>query len=299
MAPCSLSQENCRSYCPPQSTSCIKISLGDEQKKKPGVLGSIDQNFVFGRFFLFLGVFFLCFLLIFTEISHLFGGCSVFGGSKCIDFGWKFLKVSPKISKPFFLIYKICLMVVVIFGGSNVLISAENFWKSVQKLKITRFLNNCCENRLTFDSTFHMLWWISTPKLGHRGNMGTHICWWGQRSHIKVKAHLRSSCKIGWKCKSDLWKVSSNWNQTCFFFWCNMGPFVCSHGQRSYTKVKVHQRSSCKMGSKCKIHLICKVWLEPNLCKCIQCAKPSAGEIIWSTWTCSRPKCWLTDVYAI
>ena len=39
-------------------------------------------------------------------------------------------------------------------------------------------------------------------------NMGTLTCWWGQRSHIKVKGHLRSSCKIGWKCESGLiWKV--------------------------------------------------------------------------------------------
>ena len=33
--------------------------------------------------------------------------------------------------------------------------------------------------------------------------METLICWWGQRSHIKVKGHLRSSCKIGWKCKCN------------------------------------------------------------------------------------------------
>ena len=36
------------------------------------------------------------------------------------------------------------------------------------------------------------------PKLSHRCNMGTLICWWGQRSHGKVKSHLRSS-KIGSK----------------------------------------------------------------------------------------------------
>ena len=46
------------------------------------------------------------------------------------------------------------------------------------------------------------------PKFCHRCNMGTFIYWWGQSLHIKVKGHLRLSCKIGWKCKSGLiWKV--------------------------------------------------------------------------------------------
>ena len=119
-----------------------------------------------------------------------------------------------------------------------------------------------CENRLTFGSNFHMLWWM-----GHRCNMGTLICWWGQRLHIKVKGHLRSNCKIGGKCESGLiWKVEVllepnmvNW----YIIW----PFVCSCGHRSYTKVKGNQRSHCKMGPKCKIHLIWKVEvrLELNL----------------------------------
>ena len=47
------------------------------------------------------------------------------------------------------------------------------------------------------------------PKLVHRCNMGTLICWWGQRSCIKVKGHLRSSCKMWmWKwphLKSPIW----------------------------------------------------------------------------------------------
>ena len=42
------------------------------------------------------------------------------------------------------------------------------------------------------------------PKLGHRCNIWTHIYWWGQRSHIKVKGYLRSRFKIGWKCESSL-----------------------------------------------------------------------------------------------
>ena len=104
-------------------------------------------------------------------------------------------------------------------------------------------------------------------KLGHRCNVGTLICWWGERSYIKVKGHLRSSCKVDWKCESGLiWKVEF-WLEAHLVFWYNFGPFVCSCGQRAYTKVKGHQRSSCKMGSKCKICLIWKVevGLEPNL----------------------------------
>ena len=96
---------------------------------------------------------------------------------------------------------------------------------------------------------------------------GTLICWLGQRSHIKVKGHLRSSCKIGWKCESGLiWKVEVQLESN-LVYWCNMEPLVCSWGQMSYNKVKGHQRSSCKMGSKYRIHLIWKVevWLEPNL----------------------------------
>ena len=52
------------------------------------------------------------------------------------------------------------------------------------------------------------------PKLGHRCNMGTLICWWGQRSHIKVKGHLRSSCKIGWKYMF-MWSKVINQGQRC------------------------------------------------------------------------------------
>ena len=83
-----------------------------------------------------------------------------------------------------------------------------------------------------------MLWWIST-KLGHRCNMGTLIC-----------------------------LLKSDWNQTWFIdtIWDPLYAHAIK-GHIVYTKVKGHQRSSCKMGSKCKIHLIWKVevWLEPNL----------------------------------
>ena len=101
----------------------------------------------------------------------------------------------------------------------------------------------------------------------YRCNMGTLICWWSQRSYIKAKGHLRSSCKICWKCESGpIWKVEV-WLEPNLVYWYIMGPFACSCGQRSYTKVKSHQRSGCKMSLKCKIHLIWKVevQLEPNL----------------------------------
>ena len=42
-----------------------------------------------------------------------------------------------------------------------------------------------------------------------RCNMGTLICWCSQRSHIKVKGHLRSSCKIAENVKvASLEKMS-------------------------------------------------------------------------------------------
>ena len=107
----------------------------------------------------------------------------------------------------------------------------------------------------------------SQPMLGHRCNMKTLICWWDQRSHIKVKGHLRSSCKIGWKCENGLiWKVEV-WLEPNLVYGYNMGPFVCSCSLRSYTKVKGHQRSSWKMGSKYKIHLTwnVEIWLKLNL----------------------------------
>ena len=43
------------------------------------------------------------------------------------------------------------------------------------------------------------------PNLVYGYNMGTFICSWGQRSHIKVKGHLRSSCKIAWKLR--IWLI--------------------------------------------------------------------------------------------
>ena len=105
------------------------------------------------------------------------------------------------------------------------------------------------------------------PKLGHRCNIGTLICWWGQRSHIKVIGHLRSKCKIGWKCESGLiWKVEVRLEPN-LVYWYNMGTFICSCSQRSYTKVKGHLRWSCKKGWKCENGLTWKVevWFEPNV----------------------------------
>ena len=102
--------------------------------------------------------------------------------------------------------------------------------------------------------------------------MGTLFCWWGQRSHIKVKGHLRSSCKIGWKCENGLiWKVEVRLEPN-LVYWYNVGTFTCSCGQRSYTKVKGHLRSSCKIGWKCENGFIWKVEVqfEPNLLILIQ-----------------------------
>ena len=102
------------------------------------------------------------------------------------------------------------------------------------------------------------------PKLGHRCNMGTVICWWGQRSYIKVKGHLRSSCKISWKCESGLILKVEVRLKPNLVYWYNMGTFICSCSQRSYTKVKGHLRSSCRIGWKCEYGLIRKVKSDLN-----------------------------------
>ena len=80
---------------------------------------------------------------------------------------------------------------------------------------------------------------------------------------MKVKGYLR---KIGWKCESGIvWKVEVLLEPNMVYGY-NVGSFVCSCSQRSYFKVISHQRSSCKINSKCKIHLILKVGvrLKPN-----------------------------------
>ena len=55
------------------------------------------------------------------------------------------------------------------------------------------------------------------PKLksGHTCNMGTLVCWCSQRSHIKVKGHLRSSCKADYGKVASFEMLKSDWNQTC------------------------------------------------------------------------------------
>ena len=93
-----------------------------------------------------------------------------------------------------------------------------------------------------------------------RCNLGTLICWCSQRSHIKVKGHLRSSCKIGWKCESGLtWKVESDWNQTWFID--IMGTFTDIHavkGHISRSKViwgQVRQAENVNMASFVKLEV--------------------------------------------
>ena len=68
----------------------------------------------------------------------------------------------------------------------------------------------------------------STTKLGHRCNMGTLICWWGQRSYINIKGHLRSSCKM----KMLKWPHLKSWS----LIWTKLGlkwSNVTNQGQRS------------------------------------------------------------------
>ena len=100
----------------------------------------------------------------------------------------------------------------------------------------------------------------------------------------EVKCHIsrskviwvRWSCKIGWKCEIGLiWKVEVRLEPNLVQGY-NMGIFICSCGQRSYTKVKGHLRSSCKIGWKCKNDLIwtVEVWFEPNLVY--------MGTFVWS-----------------
>ena len=48
--------------------------------------------------------------------------------------------------------------------------------------------------------SWSLIWTI----LGYWYNMETFICSCGQRSQIKVKGHLRSTCKITWKSKFGL-----------------------------------------------------------------------------------------------
>ena len=154
---------------------------------------------------------------------------------------------------------------------------------------------------------------ILWQQLGHRCNMGICIFWWSQRSHIKVKGHLRSSCKIGWKCESGLiWKVEA-WLEPNLVYWYNMWPFICWCGQRSYTKVKGHLRSSCEIGWKCENGLIWKVevWLEPNLvywynmgafiCSCSQRSYTKAKGHLRSSckivWKCENGLICKVDVW--
>ena len=77
--------------------------------------------------------------------------------------------------------------------------------------------------------------------------------WWfvdEVKGHIKVKGHLKSSCKIGWKCENGLiWKVEVQLEPN-LVYWYNMLTIWCSCCQRSHTKVKGHLRPSCETGHK-------------------------------------------------
>ena len=61
-------------------------------------------------------------------------------------------------------------------------------------------------------------------------NVGTFTCSCSQRSYAKVKGHLRSSCKMGWKCENGrIWKVEVQFELN-LVYWYNMGTFICSCG---------------------------------------------------------------------
>ena len=61
---------------------------------------------------------------------------------------------------------------------------------------------------LLLDQLIYVLVWLNESNfitnLVYWYNMETFICSCGQRSQIKVKGHLRSICKITWKCKFGL-----------------------------------------------------------------------------------------------
>ena len=108
-----------------------------------------------------------------------------------------------------------------------------------------------CENGL--------IWIVEVrfePHLVYLYNMETSICSCSQRSCTKVKGHLRSSCKIGWKYENGLiWKLEVRF-ESHLVYWCNVETSTCSCSQRSCTKVKGHLRSSCKIGWKYENGLI-------------------------------------------
>ena len=133
-----------------------------------------------------------------------------------------------------------------------------------------------------------------------RGN--PHL-WWGHRSYIKVIGHLRSSCKIGWKCENGLiWKVEVRFEPN-LVYWYNIWTFMCSCSQRSCTKVKGHLRSSCKIGWKCEMasfeklevkfepNLVYSCNMETSICSCGQKSQIKVKGHLRSTckitWKCS------------
>ena len=72
-----------------------------------------------------------------------------------------------------------------------------------------------------------------------------------------MKGHLRSSCKISWKCENLLiWKVEVQFEPK-LVWWHNMGPWYVHAVKRSQIKVKGHLRSTCKTTWKHKFGLIC------------------------------------------
>ena len=60
---------------------------------------------------------------------------------------------------------------------------------------------------------------------------------------------------------------------------CNMGPFICSWGQWSHIKVKVHLRSSRMIAWKCTIWLICILGDQLESCEPRRCGNGSRSGV--------------------
>ena len=125
-------------------------------------------------------------------------------------------------------------------------------------IKVKGHLRSNC--KISWKCENGLIWKVEVqfkPNLVYWYNVWTFICSCSQRSCTKVKDHLRSSCKIGWKCENGLiWKVEVRFEPNVVY-WYIMETFLCSCGQMSQIKVNGHLRSTCKITWKCKFGLFC------------------------------------------
>ena len=71
----------------------------------------------------------------------------------------------------------------------------------------------------------HRIWKVEIrlkPNLVYWYNVGTFTCSWSQRSQIKVKGHVRSTCKIAWKCKIWLFCILEDQLEPCDPYRCEI-----------------------------------------------------------------------------